>query len=93
MKQIAVHGQDKKYHHLHVGVNSRLDTLQAAILLAKMDVFDEELQMRQEVAVRYEDLLQKAGIETTPVIADHNESAWAQYTIKIDNRDEVQEKL
>ena len=93
MKQISVHGQDKKYHHLHVGVNSRLDTLQAAILLAKMDVFDEELQMRQEVAVRYDDLLKKAGIQTTSVIASHNQSAWAQYTIKIDNRDEIQEKL
>lgn len=93
MKQIAVHGQDKKYHHLHVGLNSRLDTIQAAILMAKMDIFDEELEMRQDVARRYNDLLLNSNFTSIPVIADHNKSAWAQYTIQIDNRDAVQEKL
>jgi UDP-2-acetamido-2-deoxy-ribo-hexuluronate aminotransferase len=93
MKQIAVHGQDKKYHHLHVGVNSRLDTLQASVLLAKMDVFDDELEMRQQVAQRYDALLTAAGIETIPVIADHNKSSWAQYTIRVEGRGDVQEKL
>jgi UDP-2-acetamido-2-deoxy-ribo-hexuluronate aminotransferase len=93
MRQISVHGQDRKYHHLHVGVNSRLDTIQAAILMAKMDVFEEELEMRQMAADYYTDLLQNIGVETTPVIPDHNNSAWAQYSIQIDNRDAVQEAL
>lgn len=93
LRQISVHGQDKKYHHLHVGVNSRLDTLQAAILLAKMDVFEDELAMRQQVADRYDVLLKDIGIDTTPVIAEHNRSAWAQYTIQVADRDTVQTKL
>ena len=93
LRQISVHGQDKKYHHLHVGVNSRLDTLQAAILLAKMDVFEDELAMRQQVADRYDVLLKDIGIDTTPAIAEHNRSAWAQYTIQVANRDAVQTKL
>ena len=93
LRQISVHGQDKKYHHLHVGVNSRLDTLQAAILLAKMDVFEDELAMRQQVADHYDILLKDIGIDTTPVIAEHNSSAWAQYTIQVADRDAVQAKL
>ena len=93
MRQIAVHGQDKKYHHKYVGINSRLDTIQAAVLLAKMDVFEEELEMRQDVATRYNELLRNSNITSTPYIADHNISAWAQYTIEVDNRDAVQEQL
>jgi UDP-2-acetamido-2-deoxy-ribo-hexuluronate aminotransferase len=93
MRQISVHGQDKKYYHLHVGVNSRLDTIQAAILMAKMDIFDEELEMRQTVANRYTDLLKNIGIDATPIIADGNQSSWAQYTIRVKNRDEVQAAL
>lgn len=93
MRQIAVHGQDKKYHHKYVGINSRLDTLQAAILLAKMDVLEEELEMRQDVAARYNELLRNSNITSIPYIADHNVSAWAQYTIEIDNRDAVQDEL
>ena len=93
MRQIAVHGQDKKYHHKYVGVNSRLDTIQAAILLAKMDVFEEEIEMRQDVAARYNDLLRNANITSIPYIEGYNISAWAQYTIEIDNRDAVQDQL
>ena len=93
MRQIAVHGQDRKYHHIHVGINSRLDTIQAAILLAKLDIFDEEVALRQSVAARYTTLLNDAGIISTPYIEPHNSSAWAQYTIAADNRDAVQVKL
>ena len=56
MRQIARHGQDRRYHHVRVGVNSRLDTLQAAILLPKLAVLDEEIALRQQVAQRYADL-------------------------------------
>ena len=93
MRQIARHGQDRRYHHIRVGVNSRLDTLQAAILLPKLAVLDEELALRQQVAERYTTLLNEAGIHTTPYIESHNTSAWAQYTIRVQNRDAVQEKL
>ncbi|MEB6592218.1 DegT/DnrJ/EryC1/StrS family aminotransferase [Pseudomonas asiatica] len=92
IRQIARHGQDRRYHHVRVGVNSRLDTLQAAILLPKLEIFAEELTLRQEVARRYSDLLAVAGI-TPPFIEAHNESAWAQFTVQVDDRAQVQEKL
>lgn len=57
IRQIARHGQDKRYHHIRVGINSRLDTIQAAILLPKLEILDEEIKLRNQVAARYEDLL------------------------------------
>ena len=93
IRQIARHGQDRRYHHIRVGVNSRLDTLQAAILLPKLEILDDEMQARQRVAETYNQLFTEAGITTVPFIEAHNQSAWAQYTIQVNNRDEVQAKL
>ena len=93
IRQVARHGQDRRYHHIRVGVNSRLDTLQAAILLPKLEILDDEMQARQRVAETYTKLLNEAGILTTPFIEPHNQSAWAQYTIQVEYRSEVQEKL
>lgn len=93
IRQIARHGQDRRYHHIRVGVNSRLDTLQAAILLPKLAILDDEMQARQRVADTYTKLFNESDIVTTPFIEAHNQSAWAQYTIQVDNRSEVQEKL
>lgn len=93
MRQIARHGQDRRYHHIRVGVNSRLDTLQAAILLPKLAVLDEEMALRNQTAERYTQLLNQAGINTTPYIDDHNTSAWAQYTLQVRNREQVQAHL
>ncbi len=93
MRQIARHGQDRRYHHVRVGVNSRLDTIQAAILLPKLAILDDEMQERQRVAESYTKLFNEAGILTTPHIEARNQSAWAQYTIQVDKRNEVQEKL
>lgn len=93
IRQIARHGQDKRYHHIRVGVNSRLDTIQAAILLPKLEILDDEMQARQKVAEVYNQLFSQAGIQTTPYLEPHNTSAWAQYTIQVDNRADVQEKL
>ena len=93
MRQIARHGQDRRYHHIRVGVNSRLDTLQAAILLPKLAILDEEMSQRQNVAKRYNTLLGQAGIQTTPYVEPENQSAWAQYTILVPQREKVQELL
>ena len=93
MRQIARHGQDRRYHHIRVGVNSRLDTLQAAVLLVKLGILDEEMALRQQVAERYTQLLNEAGISTTPYITPHNQSAWAQYTIQLPAREHLQERL
>jgi UDP-2-acetamido-2-deoxy-ribo-hexuluronate aminotransferase len=108
MRQIARHGQDRRYHHVRVGVNSRLDTLQAAILLSKLAVFNEELKERQKTANLYDKLFksvigkptvteikaqQSISSIITPYIEPHNNSAWAQYTIQVDNRKTLQEQL
>lgn len=86
LRQIARHGQERRYHHVRVGVNSRLDTLQAAILLQKLDVLDEEIEYRNKIALRYTELIQKSNYLTPPVIEVHNTSAWAQFTIRTTNR-------
>ncbi|NRP15029.1 DegT/DnrJ/EryC1/StrS aminotransferase family protein [Marinobacterium sp. xm-a-152] len=93
IRQIARHGQDKRYHHVRVGVNSRLDTLQAVILLAKLEIFTEEIDLRNQVATNYTRLLKEAGIHSTPYVEAHNISAWAQYTIRVPNREQLQQKL
>lgn len=92
MRQIARHGQDRRYHHVRVGVNSRLDTLQAAILLPKLDIFSQELEQRQDVARAYGILLAEAGIGS-PFVEPGNVSAWAQFTVQVTRREEVQERL
>ncbi|VXC26272.1 UDP-2-acetamido-2-deoxy-3-oxo-D-glucuronate aminotransferase [Pseudomonas sp. 9AZ] len=92
LRQIARHGQDRRYHHIRVGVNSRLDTIQAAILLPKLEIFEEEVQLRQQVANGYASLLNEAGI-AAPFIEAHNQSAWAQFTVQLENREFVQERL
>jgi UDP-2-acetamido-2-deoxy-ribo-hexuluronate aminotransferase len=93
IRQIARHGQDRKYHHIRVGLNSRLDTIQAAILLPKLAKLDSESKLRQKVADYYTEQLIKIGFDGTPFIEMHNKSAWAQYTIWIKNRDLIQEVL
>jgi UDP-2-acetamido-2-deoxy-ribo-hexuluronate aminotransferase len=80
LRSIRVHGQGSdKYENIRIGINGRLDTLQAAILLAKFSIFPEEIDLRQEVARRYNELL--AGAVVTPAIPDGYKSAWAQYSI------------
>ena len=93
IRQIARHGQDRRYHHVRVGVNSRLDTLQAAILLPKLEIFEEEIALRQQVAAWYDSGLKAAGLDSTPYVDACNVSAYAQYTIQVDDRDAVQKRL
>jgi UDP-2-acetamido-2-deoxy-ribo-hexuluronate aminotransferase len=91
MTEIRTHGQSRRYYHTRLGINGRLDTLQAAILLEKLAIFPEEVELRQEVAARYEQLL-PANVKR-PTIKAHNKSVYAQYTIEVANRDRVQQKL
>lgn len=93
MRQISRHGQDRRYHHVRVGINSRLDTIQAAILLPKLAVLSSEIAIRQQVAHRYAELLRDNPRCTTPFVEDHNISAWAQYSICVDNREKLQQEL
>jgi UDP-2-acetamido-2-deoxy-ribo-hexuluronate aminotransferase len=92
LRQIARHGQDRRYHHLRIGINSRLDTLQAAVLLPKLEILTEEISLRQSVAEQYSKALSASAV-ITPTVEKHNTSAWAQYTLQLKNRDAVQESL
>lgn len=92
MRQIARHGQGRRYHHIRVGVNSRLDTLQAAILLSKLAILDDEIAARQRVAEAYGAALAPLGL-VIPHVAESYQSAWAQYTVRVQNRDTVQAAL
>lgn len=91
MREIRIHGQDRRYHHPVIGLNGRLDTLQAAILLAKLDAFPEEVAARERIGARYTEQLR--GVVQTPVLREGNSSVYAQYTIEVDNRDAVQAAL
>lgn len=98
MRQIARHGQDRRYHHIRVGVNSRLDTLQAAILLPKLAIFDEEIGLRQQVAARYASVIGSAAQQSMPsVVPPYIEanctSVYAQYTVRVPDREAVQQRF
>ena len=92
MRQIRVHGQMKKHHHPRLGINGRLDSIQAAIVMAKMEIFDEEISKREAVAEAYNARLDRDDI-TLPEVAPHNTSVYAQYTILCEDRDSVQSAL
>lgn len=87
MREIRVHGQDRRYHHPRIGINGRLDTLQAAILLVKLERFDWEVEQRQVIGQRYTDLLVEITGVITPYIASDNTSVYAQYTIFVNERE------
>lgn len=98
MREIRVHGQEKRYYHSRIGLNGRLDTIQAAVLLAKMDRFDWEVEQRSKLGARYSMLMQEhvlnTGLEVvTPYIEPFNTSVYAQYTVRVKNREQVQQKL
>ncbi len=91
IRQIAAHGQDRRYHHPLIGINGRLDTIQAAVLLAKMEVFPREVEERARIGQRYSDLL--GDKVQTPYIEPYNTSVYAQYTIQVEDRDGLAERL
>jgi dTDP-4-amino-4,6-dideoxygalactose transaminase len=82
MDSLRVHGKGShKYDNVRTGINGRMDTLQAAILLAKFDIFPEEIELRQQVAARYTRLLNQQAEVRTPAVPDEMKSAWAQYSV------------
>lgn len=90
--QIGRHGQERRYYHVRLGMNSRLDTIQAAILLPKLAILDDEIAARKRVADDYSLQLQGTGI-ALPEIAPHSINSWAQYTIRVGNRETFQAAL
>jgi len=91
-REIRVHGQSGRYHHSRLGVGGRMDTLQCAILLAKLKRFEWELARRAEIGGRYNQLFDEHGIERVVQRPDRT-SVFAQYTIKVDHRAQVQHML
>ena len=92
LDSIRVHGKGThKYDNARIGINGRLDTLMAAILLPKVSIFSEEIELRQAVANRYSENLK--DVVKTPYVKDHNISAWAQYSILHPDREKVMNGL
>lgn len=91
MKAIRNHGGLVRHHHPYVGMNGRFDSIQAAVLLAKFPHFEWEVQERSRIGARYSELL--AGVCGTPAVMPGNTHVYAQYTIRIPNRDQVGAKL
>jgi UDP-2-acetamido-2-deoxy-ribo-hexuluronate aminotransferase len=95
-REIRAHGQDRRYHHPRLGLNGRMDSLQAAVVLVKLDVFDEEVAVRSRLGQRYSELIAElfADVDpayrvTAPHIEPHNTSVFAQYTVRVPARENV----
>jgi UDP-2-acetamido-2-deoxy-ribo-hexuluronate aminotransferase len=92
LRSIRIHGQgSQKYENVRLGINGRLDTLQAAILLAKLEIFDQEVADRQKVAQRYREALKT--VVTPPYVASECTSVWAQYSVLSEQRTALLQKL
>ena len=92
MKSIRVHGQSKRYHHKYIGMGGRLDTIQAAILNVKLKYYKKDLSLRQEVASKYTKALSGKNL-ILPFVDKNATSAWAQYSVRVKNRDNIQSSL
>ncbi len=91
MKELRVHGQESRYYHTRVGLNGRMDTMQAAILLSKMEIFEEEVKAREQIGARYTKLID--GRLKVQEIPEGYTNVYAQYTVEVDDRKMVQAKL
>ena len=94
MRSIRVHGQGSdKYDNVRLGLTGRLDTIQAAVLLEKMKIFPEEIELRDAVAQRYSKAFRASNRIVVPRVIDGAQSTWAQYTIQVPDRDKLQTAL
>jgi len=94
LRSIRMHGQGSdRYEHVRIGLNSRLDTIQAAILIEKLKIFPDEINRRETIAKRYMAGLGKSNRIRVPRILVGAQSTWAQYTIQVPNRDRLQASL
>lgn len=92
VSKIKNHGQSERYRHQKIGVNSRLDAIQAAVLNVKLKYYDEELLQRSHIASRYSELLSACDV-VTPGTFNDRESAWAQYTLRVSDRAKLMKKF
>ncbi len=93
-REIRVHGQSARYHHTRIGIGGRMDTLQCAVLLAKLERFAWELERRNVLARRYGEAIRAVGAHAELLhLRSERSSAWAQYTVLVEERDEVQKRM
>jgi len=92
IRSLRVHGQSKRYHHQYLGMGGRMDTLQAAVLNVKLKYYEKDLALRQEVAQKYHTALKEKAL-ILPFVDEATTSVWAQYSVRIQDRDEVQNRL
>lgn len=93
MKSLRLHGQSKRYHHKYIGMGGRLDTIQSAVLNVKLKYYKKDLALRQEVATKYTKALKNKLNLVLPFVDKKATSAWAQYSVRVKNRDELQNRL
>ena len=94
IRSLRNHGEGThRYEHARIGLNSRLDTIQAAVLLEKMKIFTDEIAARDRVAKRYNELLGKSNRVAVPRVIEGAQSVWAQYTIQAEDRAKLQADL
>ncbi|GGD16916.1 DegT/DnrJ/EryC1/StrS family aminotransferase [Hyunsoonleella pacifica] len=91
IKSLRIHGQTRRYYHKYIGIGGRLDTIQASVLNEKLKYYENDIFRRQKAANLYTQKLK--GFIETPIVQAGYTSVWAQYSIRIGNRDEVQSKL
>lgn len=90
IRSLRAHGKGShKYENINVGYNSRLDTIQASILLEKLKIFDSEVLRKNEIAAIYTSVLNKASEVTVPIVPKGHGSSWAQYTLRVEKREEL----
>lgn len=93
LREIRVHGQERRYYHTNVGVGGRMDTLQCAVVLGKLTQFDWEISRRVALGNRYLELLKNVSGVVSPVIAPHNTCVWGQFTVQVMARDSLMQAL
>jgi len=90
IRSLRIHGQSKRYHHKYIGMGGRLDTLQAAVLNVKLQYYPKDLSLRQEVASKYTEAFKDNTNLVLPFVDEKTTSAWAQYSVRVKNRESLQ---
>ena len=93
MRELRVHGQESRYYHTRIGFGARMDTLQCAVILAKLDTFDWEVEQRIRIGRIYRDMVAEIPGIQAPIVRNDRTCVWAQFTIQTDRREEIVQSL
>ena len=93
MREVRVHGQESRYYHTRIGFGARMDTLQCAVILAKLDTFDWEVEQRIRIGRSYRDMVAEIPGVQAPIVRNDRTCVWAQFTIQTDRREEIVQSL